>query len=112
MPGVDLDVAVGFNGRTVVENGFDQIPGAYVCIGFRGGSRPRIGSRIGIGVGVTLSFALTRLVASFLYGVTPNDPLTIAAAAMVLVVVAIVAAAAPARRAARSDPVAALRADG
>jgi putative ABC transport system permease protein len=67
---------------------------------------------IGIGVGVGLSFALTRLVASFLYGVAPNDPLTLMSAAMVLIVVAAAAAAAPARRAARSDPVAALRADG
>lgn len=50
--------------------------------------------------------------AAFLYGVTPNDPLTLIAAAIVLVVVAGIAAAAPARRAARADPVAALRADG
>jgi predicted permease len=61
--------------------------------------------------GVTLSLLLTRLLASFLFGVEPNDPATLAWSALALVVVAVVAALAPARRAATLDPVAALRED-
>jgi ABC-type lipoprotein release transport system permease subunit len=50
-----------------------------------------------------------RLVASLLYGLTPNDPLTIAAATILLVVAAALASLIPARRAAMVDPIVALR---
>jgi ABC-type antimicrobial peptide transport system permease subunit len=53
--------------------------------------------------------ATTRFVASFLYGLTPNDPRTLGSAAMVLAIVAIVAGYLPARRASRLDPMTALR---
>jgi putative ABC transport system permease protein len=63
----------------------------------------------GLGLGLLLTITLTRLVATFLYGVTPTDPSTLALSALMLTGVAFAAAALPARRAARLDPVAALR---
>jgi len=52
---------------------------------------------------------LTRLIASRLYGVTPTDPLTIAIVVLLLTTVAMLACVIPARRAARADPLTALR---
>jgi predicted permease len=66
---------------------------------------------IGIGVGLVAAFALTRTIASFLYGVNPTDPTTAVAVAGVLLVVTVLAAVVPARRAAGVDPVTALRAE-
>jgi predicted permease len=65
----------------------------------------------GLGLGAAASLAVTRLASAFLYGVAPNDPATLAAAALTLAGVALAAALVPARRAARLDPVAALRED-
>jgi putative ABC transport system permease protein len=64
---------------------------------------------VGIGVGVWGSFALTKYLSAFLYGVTRHDLPTFAAVAIVLVAVTAAACAAPARRAARIDPLRALR---
>ena len=64
---------------------------------------------VGVVIGVLLSAGATRLVKSFLYGLTPMDPATLLTSAGVLFAVAICAAALPAWRAARLDPVAALR---
>jgi len=64
---------------------------------------------IGVALGVSLALGVTRLVASFLFGVEPNDPATLALAAFTLAAVAIGAALAPAWRAARLDPMVALR---
>ncbi len=64
---------------------------------------------VGVVIGVLLSAAATRLVQTFLYGLGPNDPTTLAVSATILFAVAIGAAALPAWRAARMDPVAALR---
>lgn len=66
-----------------------------------------VGSGIVVGLGVSL--AATRLVASFLYGVQPNDPLTLLAAAAVLALAAGAASYWPARRASRIDPMMSLR---
>ncbi|HEX4684699.1 MAG TPA: ABC transporter permease [Gemmatimonadaceae bacterium] len=66
---------------------------------------------VGIVLGIALSFALTRLVQSFLYGLEPRDPRTLAGAALLLTVVGVAASVIPALRAARMDPVAALRED-
>src|SRR5262249_51753910 len=63
----------------------------------------------GVVVGIVMSTGATRLVKSFLYGLTPTDPMTLAVAAGVLMVVGVCAAAVPAWRAARLDAVAALR---
>jgi ABC-type lipoprotein release transport system permease subunit len=56
--------------------------------------------------------ALSRLIGSLLYGITPNDPVTLIGVAVGLMAVAAVASWLPAMRAARIDPIEALRADG
>ncbi len=63
----------------------------------------------GLLVGVAASLASTRLIARFLYGVPPNDPVTFVAVSLALAIVAFAASAWPAWRAARVDPVTALR---
>ena len=67
---------------------------------------------IGTGVGLVAAYALTRAIASFLYGVSPTDPVTAAAVAGVLLLVAGLAALVPALRAASVNPMTALRAEG
>jgi putative ABC transport system permease protein len=67
---------------------------------------------LGVGVGLVAAYALTRTIASFLYGVSPTDPMTVAGVAAVLLLVAALAAFAPARRAATINPMVTLRADG
>ena len=64
---------------------------------------------LGLAIGVASTLALGRFVSSLLYEITPRDPLTLFGAAMFLAVVALVAAFIPARRAARLDPMVALR---
>ena len=64
---------------------------------------------IGLVVGVIASLALTKTAQSLLYELKANDPLTIVLATMLLMVVALVAGYLPARRAARVDPMIALR---
>ncbi len=66
---------------------------------------------IGIVIGLSAALGSTRFIASLLYGLTPNDPLTIALASMMLLIVAVLAGYLPARRAARVDPMVALRHD-
>jgi ABC-type antimicrobial peptide transport system permease subunit len=64
---------------------------------------------IGVTVGLIGSLALARLLESQLYGVTSVDPLAFVGAAATLAAIALVAALAPALRAARTDPMTALR---
>jgi putative ABC transport system permease protein len=64
---------------------------------------------VGIVIGIAAASALTRLIASRLYGVTPTDPLTIAIVVLLLTAVAMLACVIPARRAAGADPLGALR---
>jgi predicted permease len=64
---------------------------------------------IGVIAGVTASVALTRVVQSQLFGLTPHDPLTLGLATAVLAVVACAAGYIPALRASRLDPMVALR---
>lgn len=63
----------------------------------------------GIILGIAATLPLTRLVTAMLYGVSPNDPLTLIAAAVILFVIALLAAFIPARRASRIEPTIALR---
>ena len=64
---------------------------------------------IGVAVGLAISFAVTRFIATLLYGVKPSDALTYCAMSLVLLVVAFLASAAPAYRAAQTDPMTTLR---
>jgi ABC-type antimicrobial peptide transport system permease subunit len=66
---------------------------------------------IGVGLGVAGAFGVTRFLGSFLFGVSPMDPTTLGGVAFVLVAVTVVASWLPALRAARVDPMAALRSD-
>ena len=68
-----------------------------------------VAAGLGIGAGVVAAAALSRLMSSMLFGVTGTDPATYAAVAAGLGAVTILATYLPARRAARMDPVAALR---
>ena len=86
---IGLRMALGAERRTVV---------GFVV-------RSAIGTAVfGIGIGLMAAFVLTRAIESFLYGVSPWDPLTAAVVAGVLLVVAALAALVPAWRAATSIP--------
>ena len=65
----------------------------------------------GIAVGIAVALASSRLIAELLFGLRPTDSATIATAVLVLVAVSAVASYLPARRAARVDPMVALRAE-
>lgn len=64
---------------------------------------------IGIAIGLAGAFGAGRLLASLLFGVRPEDPVTLAGATLVLLVVAVLATLVPARRALRADPLEVLR---
>ena len=66
---------------------------------------------LGLGVGLAMDWAVTRLMSRLLYGVEPYDPLTIASVSALLIGFALVASMVPALRAASTDPMHALRAE-
>jgi putative ABC transport system permease protein len=84
-----------------------------------GASRPQIlrlvvgrglvTSLIGAGIGVAAAFELTRFLSGMLYGVNATDPLVFAGVPVLLIVVSVLASYVPARKAARIDPLVALR---
>jgi len=64
---------------------------------------------IGLAIGLPTALATSRLIESFLFATNPNDPRTLALAAAMLLIAALAAGYGPARRAARVDPMVALR---
>jgi putative ABC transport system permease protein len=65
----------------------------------------------GLAAGIVAALALTRLLSSLIYGVSPTDPMTFGGVVALLAVVALIASLIPAIRATRIDPATALRAD-
>jgi ABC-type antimicrobial peptide transport system permease subunit len=82
--------------------------GAVVGMVVKQGLRLAVG---GVVVGLAGAFAVMRVLGKLLYGIAPNDGATFAGAALLLTAVAAAACYIPARRAARADPIAALRCD-
>ena len=64
---------------------------------------------IGLVLGVIGSLFATRLIQGLLFGVTPNDPITLVAVALAMAAIGVAACWLPARRAARIDPAVAMR---
>ena len=66
---------------------------------------------VGVGGGLVLFALVARFLRSFLFGVAPSDPVTLAGASLLLIAIATLASWIPARRASRVDPADALRAE-
>ena len=64
---------------------------------------------LGVGLGLLASFAVTRVIANQLWGVSPRDPLTLVAVVAVVALAGLAACYFPARRATKVDPLVALR---
>jgi predicted permease len=64
---------------------------------------------VGVGVGLPIIFAVTRLASTMLFGLTPTDPISLSLAVILMIAVAMLAGYLPSRRATRIDPMEALR---
>jgi ABC-type antimicrobial peptide transport system permease subunit len=64
---------------------------------------------LGVAIGLAGSFAVTRVLSSFLYGVSPSDPIALGVASLLMAGVVLIASYMPARHAANVDPIAVLR---
>src|SRR5580658_103956 len=90
--------------------------GIRMALGARTGGVLRLVARqglalaaIGVAIGLALALAISRFAASLLYGVSATDPVTFIVVPALLLAVAVLAVLVPARRAAKTDPLAALR---
>jgi putative ABC transport system permease protein len=113
LAGVGLYAVISFGvARRTRELGIRAALGARVndVLGLVLGEGLRL-TVVGIGVGLALALALGRLVEALLFGASPRDPVVFGAVTATLVVTAALATALPAWRAARVDPVTALRDD-
>jgi ABC-type antimicrobial peptide transport system permease subunit len=88
--------------RLAVGARLEEVVGLFVRYGL-------VVSAIGAACGLVAALALTRLMQSLLFKVSPADPLTYLAASVCLIFAAALASYLPARRASRVDPVGALR---
>ncbi|MFL6528270.1 MAG: ABC transporter permease [Chthoniobacterales bacterium] len=91
---IGLRMALGAQGRDV--RGLIVRQGMFLAV-------------IGLFIGLLAAFGVTRFLTALLYGMSPNDPVTFSFIAILLAVVALLACYIPARRAARVDPLVALR---
>lgn len=91
---IGIRMALGAQRRTVLWSALRESLALALC---------------GIALGIPCALAASRLIASMLFGVAPDDLLTIIAISSLLAVVAVLAAFVPARRASRVDPMVALR---
>ncbi len=91
-----------------VRMAFGARPGQVVGVILKDAALP---IALGVAGGLTSAFFLTRVIATFLFETEPRDALAFASAALVLALSGLLAAWLPARRAARVDPVVALRAE-
>jgi ABC-type antimicrobial peptide transport system permease subunit len=66
---------------------------------------------LGVLLGIGAAWGATRAIATMLFGLSPNDPLTYALVAVLLITVAIIACFLPARRASKVEPMNALRSE-
>lgn len=66
---------------------------------------------LGLAIGIPITVFGGRVMASKLFGVTPHDPMALAMTTVVLLLAAFVAAVIPARRASKTEPMAAVRAE-
>jgi ABC-type antimicrobial peptide transport system permease subunit len=64
---------------------------------------------LGTGIGLALTFTVVHLMTSMVYAIQPNDPATFVIVALLVAAISMLAAYVPARRAARIEPLAALR---
>jgi putative ABC transport system permease protein len=92
--------------------------GLRIALGARGGDVMKMVVKqgmalamIGVAIGLCTSYALTRLMKTLLFDVSATDPLTFTVIALLLAIVALTACWIPARRAAKVDPMVALRCD-
>ncbi|MFZ0818791.1 MAG: ABC transporter permease [Candidatus Acidiferrales bacterium] len=93
-------------GEIAIRMSLGAMPGNILGLILREGLAPTL---IGAGVGLVVSWGITRLVVKFLYGVKPLDLTTFSVATFVLLLIAVLACVIPARRAMRVAPMTALR---